>query len=123
MNRCVSWSAAAFVCAFAATAHAHAFLKTASPAVGSTVAVPPTEVAITFTEGVEPKFSTIEVRDATGDRVDRADPHNAPGGKTRLIVSLNPLKPGAYAVSWSAISVDTHHTEGKFTFSVGGAAQ
>jgi methionine-rich copper-binding protein CopC len=99
-------------------AEAHAFLKTASPPVGGTVSTAPTEVAINFTEGVEPKFSAIEVRDDAGARVDRADPHNGPGGKTRLIVSIGALKPGSYAVSWSAVSVDTHHTEGKFTFTV-----
>jgi len=99
-------------------ADAHALLRTASPPVGGTVHAAPSEVAITFSEGVEPRFSTIEVRDEGGARVDKADPHNAAGGQTRLVVDLQPLKPGRYAVSWSAISVDTHHTEGKFTFTV-----
>ncbi len=102
-------------------ADAHAMLRSASPPVGGTVAAIPTEVAITFSEGVEPTFSTIEVRDASAARVDRADPHNGPDGRTRLIVSLLPLKPGTYNVSWSAISVDTHHTQGRFTFTVAGA--
>jgi methionine-rich copper-binding protein CopC len=100
------------------SASAHALLRTASPAVGSTVTTPPATVSITFSEGVEPQFSTIEVRDEAGARVDKADPHNGPGGQTRLLVDLQPLKPGRYAVSWSAISVDTHHTEGKFNFTV-----
>jgi methionine-rich copper-binding protein CopC len=108
----------ALLLAGGATAEAHAFLRTATPPVGATVTAPPTEVAITFTEGVEPKFSTIEVRDSGGARVDRGDPHNPQGVQTRLIVSLGALKPGVYSVNWSAISVDTHHTEGKFTFTV-----
>jgi methionine-rich copper-binding protein CopC len=99
-------------------ADAHALLRSASPPVGGTVRSAPGEVAITFSEGVEPRFSTIEVRDESGARVDKADPHNGPGGQTRLLVDLPPLKPGRYTVSWSAISVDTHHTEGKFTFTV-----
>ncbi len=28
--------------------------------------------------------------------------------------------PGAYHVRWHAVSVDTHKTEGNFTFTVGG---
>src|SRR6188474_575195 len=45
---------------------AHAHLDHASPAVGSMVAQPPKEVSIWFTEALEAKFSTIEVRDAQG---------------------------------------------------------
>lgn len=101
-----------------APAWAHAQLRAASPAVGSTVSQAPGEVAITYSEGVEPSFSTIEVTDAMGMRVDRADPHNGPDGKTRLIVTLKPLAAGVYTVTWSAISVDTHHTQGRFTFTV-----
>ena len=41
---------------FASEASAHAFIKTASPAVGSTVETPPSQVVIDFTEGVEPLF-------------------------------------------------------------------
>ena len=102
----------------ASAAQAHALLRSATPPVGGTVTVAPSEVLITFSEGVEPKFSTIEVREQGGARVDRADPHIAAGGQTHLAVNLMPLKPGKYAVSWSAISVDTHHTEGKFVFTV-----
>jgi methionine-rich copper-binding protein CopC len=31
---------------------------------------------------------------------------------------LKPLKPGRYGVSWHAVSVDTHRTEGKYNFVV-----
>ena len=43
-----------------ALAHA-AQLQTSSPAADATVQTAPSEVAIEFTEGVEPKFSAIEV--------------------------------------------------------------
>jgi methionine-rich copper-binding protein CopC len=45
----------------AAPAFAHAFLERANPPVGSEIAASPPAVSITFTEGVEPLFSTIEV--------------------------------------------------------------
>ena len=43
------------------SALAHAELQTSSPAADATVQTSPSEVAIEFTAGVEPKFSAIEV--------------------------------------------------------------
>ena len=60
---------------------AHAHLDHASPAVGSTVAQPPKEVSIWFTEALEAKFSTIEVRDAQGRPV-QAGPATLDRGNT-----------------------------------------
>ncbi len=101
----------------AGQASAHAFLKTAVPAVGSTVQQPPSQVAIEFTEGVEPKFSTITVQDAAGAEVGIGDVH-LQGGNTRLAVGLKPLPAGTYKVIWHATAVDTHKTEGNFTFTI-----
>lgn len=100
-------------------AGAHAFLDHADPAVGSTVAASPPEVSAWFTEEVEPAFSKIEVTDAGGNRVDKGDTHVDPSDATLLHVSLKPLAPGIYHVSWHVVSVDTHHTQGDFTFTVG----
>ena len=36
-----------------------------------------------------------------------------------MSVALKAIKPGAYHVHWQALSVDTHKTEGNFTFTVG----
>jgi hypothetical protein len=102
----------------ASPAFAHAFLQHANPPVGSNVPVPPAAVTITFTERVEPNFSTIEVQNARGTRVDKADPHLAGGDQTKLAVDLPKLPPGRYTVIWHATSVDTHKTEGHFNFSV-----
>ncbi len=101
----------------ASPARAHAFLRGASPAVGSTVATAPASVAIDFTEGVEPAFSSIAVTDEAGVRVDRGAPR--PGADdAQLVVALRPLPPGRYRVSWHAVATDTHHTEGSFGFTV-----
>ncbi len=59
----------------AGAAFAHAHLLRASPAAEAGTAVMPQEVSITFSEAIEPRFSTIEVIDAAGQRVDRAPPH------------------------------------------------
>ena len=98
-------------------ADAHAMLRNASPGVGSTGPAPKS-VVITFTEAVEPSFSTIWVQDAKGARVDAGPPHTLAGDGRRLEVPLKALTPGIYTVVWHATSVDTHKTEGRFTFTV-----
>nr|WP_321985856.1 copper resistance protein CopC [uncultured Lichenicoccus sp.] len=97
-------------------ARAHAFLKHANPAVGSTGPAP-REVVIEFTEGVEPAFSTIAVTDAGGASVTAGAAHLA-GSDARLAVALRPLAPGSYRVIWHATATDTHKTQGSFTFTV-----
>jgi methionine-rich copper-binding protein CopC len=99
-------------------AFAHAHLKTAIPASGSSSPTPPQQVAITFTEGIEPDFSTIEVQTAAGAHVEDGKPHVAPGDNTQFIIGLKPLQPGVYTVTWHATAVDTHRSQGNFTFTV-----
>jgi copper resistance protein C len=117
MNALRTITLAAGLALLASQASAHAFLKTSSPAVGSTVSQLPTQVVIDFTEGVEPRFSTITVQNAQGVQVQTGAPHLV-GGDTHLAVALKPLQPGAYTVVWHATAVDTHKTEGKFNFTV-----
>jgi len=101
-----------------AAARAHAFLKHAQPAVGSTLAAPPTQVRIWFTEALEPAFSTITVTNAQGQPVEQGRAAVDAKDPTLLEVGLAALPPGTYRVKWRVISVDTHPTEGDFTFTV-----
>ena len=55
----------------AGVAWSHAFLERAEPRVGSTVRAAPAQVRVWFTEALEPAFSTLEVVNQSGDRVDR----------------------------------------------------
>ena len=105
--------------AAASAAWAHAFLDRASPAVGSTVPTAPKLVSIWFTQPLEPAFSSIEVRDAGGNRVDSGASTIDPADPMLLHVGLKPLPPGSYHVAWRVLSVDTHTTEGTFSFQVG----
>ena len=100
------------------SALAHAELQTSSPAADATVQTSPSEGAIEFTEGVEPKFSAIEVHDSQGTRVDNGDTHAALDNTKRLAVSLKPLQPGTYNVTWRITSTDTHKTKGSYIFKV-----
>ena len=97
-------------------ASAHAMLRHANPAAGSTVSPAPKAVQLTFSEELEPAFSTIEVRDAKGAGVNAG---KASVAGTQMRVALKPLGPGTYKVIWHALSVDTHRTQGTFRFSVG----
>jgi hypothetical protein len=97
-------------------ASAHAFLDHAEPRVGNKVATAPHEVTLWFTQKLEPAFSGITVTNAAGQRVDT--------GKTRvsgsqMSVSLRAGGAGTYHVTWRVLSVDTHTTDGSFTFQVG----
>jgi len=100
----------------AATAEAHAFLDHAEPRVGSTVSTAPRELVLSYTQNLEPAFSSVEVSDANGARVDLGKPSISAGV---MRVGLKPLPPGTYRVRWKVLSVDTHTTEGSFTFHVG----
>ncbi len=104
----------------AATAEAHAFLDHASPAVGSAVPSAPAVVTMWFTQQLEPAFTTATVTDKSGKPVDAGPAQIDPKDPTKLQVRLKPLPPGTYTVTWHALSVDTHTTQGHFTFEVGG---
>jgi copper resistance protein C len=97
---------------------AHAFLKDANPGVGSTIQTSPSEVQIRFTENIEPTVSSIQVFDAAGKEVDKRDLHLDRSDHALLHISLLPLGAGTYKVTWRVVSVDTHVTNGDFTFRV-----
>jgi methionine-rich copper-binding protein CopC len=106
-----------YLAAIAPLAAAHAFLDQASPRVGSTTRSPP-QVTLRFTEELEAAFSSVRVLDEEGRQVDRQDKQLDPADRTVMRVSLPPLEPGTYRVVWRVLSVDTHVTEGDFTFVV-----
>jgi methionine-rich copper-binding protein CopC len=112
----LKFAAAAFLAVVAGTAaEAHAFLDHAEPRVGSTVPTAPRELALFFTQNLEPAFSSVEVSDANGARVDLGKPSIS---ASTMRVGLKALAPGTYRVRWQVLSVDTHTTEGSFTFHV-----
>ena len=97
---------------------AHAHLDRAMPAAGSTVSGSPKEVVLWFTEAIEAKFSSIEVRDSKGALVHDGKASGVPDNTAQLRVGLKPLAPGSYRVKWRVLSVDTHRAQGDFTFRV-----
>lgn len=99
-------------------AQAHAYLDHAEPRVGNTVSAAPSAVTLWFTQNIEQAFTTMEVVNAGGARVSVGRPR-IDSANSMMQIGLKPLPPGVYRVRWRALSVDTHTTEGSFTFQVG----
>jgi copper resistance protein C len=119
MQRTFLWSllAASAFCVLAATASAHALLARANPPVGASVKGPVTVLHLRFTERVEPSLCRLTVMDVAHHMIAVTD--LASEGDARMLVARLPaLAPGAYHVIWHVVSVDTHVTEGDYSFTV-----
>jgi len=99
----------------AAPGFAHAFLQRAEPGAGATLRAAPRRVALSFSEKLEPIFSGVTVTDSSGRSVETGAV--VIGGHS-MVAQLRPLPPGSYRVVWHAVSVDTHRTEGAYSFTV-----
>ena len=97
---------------------AHARLEHAEPKVGSIVDTAPAEVVLTFSEKIEPLFSTIKVLDAAAEEVEVGRATVDDKRPNVLRIPVGKLDAGTYTVKWSVISVDSHRTHGDFTFQV-----
>ena len=103
----------------ASEAFAHAQLQKAAPAVGATITVSPTEIRLKFSEGVEPRFSGIALATEGGAAEPLGKASVDPADDSTFSAPIpQRLKPGVYRVTWHAVSVDTHKTQGSFTFTV-----
>ena len=100
------------------SAGAHAFLSQAVPPVGGIVSVAPREVRLTFSETIEPAFSRIELTRADGQPIGTGPAIIDPRDNAQLVLPLPPLAPGRYRVKWRVVSIDTHPTEGDYTFEI-----
>ena len=99
----------------AVPAFAHAHLKTSDPAQGATVTAAPKQLALTFTEKLEPNFSGVAVTDAQGHDMEAGKPAIS---DVSMTVTLKPLSAGVYHVSWHAVALDTPRTEGTYDFTI-----
>jgi copper transport protein len=105
--------------ALPAAAWAHAALLRTVPSASGTVDVPPTQVSLTYSEPVEPRFAIVSVTDQEGHQVTTGPPQRSPTDPTTLQVPLRHLPEGWYLVYWRVVSVDGHPVRGAFTFAVG----
>ena len=119
MKRVALIVAVAGALALPATAWAHAALLHTVPQASGTVNTPPRQVALTYSEAVEPRFAIVSVTNAAGKPETTASPRRSPSDPDTLLVPLRVIPEGWYLVYWRAISVDGHPVRGAFTFAVG----
>ena len=96
---------------------AHSFPEKETPSAGQKVASPPSEVAIDFDAPIEKLFAKLEVAGADGANQAVGTPQISDDG-IRMSVKVPALKPGDYTVKWAVVGIDTHHTQGSYTFTV-----
>lgn len=102
----------------ASAAFAHVHLKSATPAADSTVAAP-ADLRLTFSEGVEATFTKVSLsKDGTEVAIKGLETPDA-DKKTLVVTPAAPLAAGNYKVVWNAVSVDTHKSNGEYSFKVG----
>ncbi|MCY7262367.1 MULTISPECIES: copper homeostasis periplasmic binding protein CopC [Pseudomonas] len=102
----------------ASSVFAHAHLKGSNPAANSSV-VAPNELRLMFSEGVEAAFTQVTIsKDGAPLEVKSLATEGA--DKKTLVVTpaATPLRAGEYKVEWHAVSVDTHKSEGSYSFKV-----
>jgi copper transport protein len=105
--------------AWPAAAWAHAALLRTVPSASGIVNSSPRQVALTYSEAVEPRFAIVSVTNAAGAQETTGPPRRSAADADTLVVPLRKLAEGWYLVYWRVISVDGHPVRGAFTFAVG----
>ncbi|MGI9044089.1 MAG: copper resistance CopC/CopD family protein [Gemmatimonadaceae bacterium] len=118
--RLIGVLALAITIAFPETAVAHEVLRSSTPANGTTVVQPVTEIRLEFTEKPELPFTTVQLIGAVGGAVSLARPSLS--GTTIVFSLAAPLPPGRYTVTWKTAGKDGHPVSGSFGFAVSDSA-
>ena len=96
---------------------AHSKPKTMTPEANSTVAAP-AQVSVFFTEGLEPKFSSLQLMDAQGAVVSKDKSVVDAKDAKHMTLALPKLGPGTYRVHWMTAALDGHRMDGDYSFKV-----
>jgi copper transport protein len=101
-------------------AAAHLGLQSSSPAQGDTVRSSLTQIRLTFTQAVEPRYTTITLLDNAGNPLSLGTLEPVGEGKTREFVYklTHPLVAGAFVVQYKTVGADGHVVNGSFDFIV-----
>jgi methionine-rich copper-binding protein CopC len=99
-------------------APAHSLPERFVPPQNATLRSALAEVRILFGGDLEPAFSTIQVTDSAGRRVDKGAARVDERNRRLLRVGLRALGPGVYRVFWQILAVDGHRNEGTYVFTV-----
>ena len=118
-NPACKFGMATLIClGLAGPAFGHADLKSATPAEGSTVAMPPTEVDLKFSEDLNLRFSGVTITGPNKTTVPVGEAMLMDGNTTLMVPISGPLGAGTYTVVWHVLSADGHKTHGSYTFTL-----
>ncbi len=99
-------------------AFAHARPKVMAPASDSTGPAPE-KIQVTFSEAIEPKFSSLTLTDEAGKPVSAEKSQPVAGdAKTLVLKAPASLPSGGYLVHWISVAPDGHRMEGEYKFTV-----
>jgi methionine-rich copper-binding protein CopC len=101
----------------APAAFAHAHPKAMNPMPDS-VGPAPKKISMTFSEAIEPKFSSIQLTDEGGKSVDPEVSKPVAGDPATLTLDVPNLAPGTYVVHWVNVATDGHRLAGEYKFTV-----
>jgi methionine-rich copper-binding protein CopC len=113
---------AAMLVSIASVCSAHSFPEKENPPAGDTLTSPPAQVTIKYDAPIEHLFDSLQVLDSAGHDETAGPPHIS-SDDLELSVPLNKLTPGEYTVKWRVVCIDTHHTEGSYSFTVSASKQ
>jgi hypothetical protein len=100
-----------------AVALAHAHPKVMDPAPDSTVTAP-RHVSVEFSEGLDPKFSSLRVTNPAGTVVSKVSSNVSTADPKYMTLDLPALALGVYVVHWVSVATDGHRLEGTYKFTV-----
>ncbi|HLI80127.1 MAG TPA: copper resistance CopC family protein [Candidatus Binataceae bacterium] len=100
-------------------ARAHSFPQEQHPSAGETLSTAPQEIRIKFDAPIEKLFAKLQVVDSSGKDYAVGTPQISSDG-IELTEKVEALKPGEYTVRWAVVCIDTHHTEGSYSFTIKG---
>ncbi len=96
---------------------AHAYISQSTPYENAELDSSPTVIKISFTEKIDTGLSQIKLQNMTTGKT--VSGKLSSEGETTLLLSVPKLDDGVYRVSWQALSLDTHTTDGSYRFAVG----
>jgi methionine-rich copper-binding protein CopC len=97
-----------------AFAHAHPKVMTPGP---DSVGPAPAAITITFSEPIEPRFSSIRLTDASDHAIPTGAAHSG-GDASTLTLPVQKLASGVYIVHWISVATDGHRLAGQYKFTV-----
>ncbi len=93
---------------------AHAVLTGSQPAADQVVEEPPTEIVLTFSEGISSGSDGVTLLDPAGEVVDGVRAGSSANVVRAAVPDLS--SDGSYTVTWSVVSADGHPLRGSYLF-------